>query len=358
MLHLYTGSLAANTESDSFRLHEAYTLLRTNLDTDGMLATNITTLAPRGLAPAEVIQHLSTIPFLAAARVVTIEGLIASLGVRRQALDQWQALVDFLPLLPETNHLVLLEPAPERDDRATLERSPLLRALRALPGADVQEFRALRMFGRDSGNEVARWVLERAALRGLQVERTAAEALSELIGPNLWSLSTEVDKLGQYAQGRPITVADVRTLTPAAREAGMFDLVDAAVEGRTPAALRLLRQMLEDGSDPPAVILVMLARQLRNLVRATELMEQQAPQNAIGEATGVTNQYALGKLVRQAGMLGRAAAEHGLRAAEEADHAIKTGEHDEALALDLLICRLAELAPAAPANGGRGGGGR
>jgi soluble lytic murein transglycosylase-like protein len=207
---------------------------------------------------------------------------------------------------------VLLEPAPERDDRTALERSPLLRALRALPGADVQEFRALRMFGRDSGNEVARWVLERAATRGLQVERTAAEALSELIGPNLWSLASEVDKLGQYAQGRPITIADVRTLTPAAREAGMFDLVDAAVEGRTPAALRLLRQMLEDGSDPPAVILVMLARQLRNLVRATELMEQRAPQNAIGEATGVTNQYALGKLVRQAGMLGRAAAEQWL----------------------------------------------
>ncbi len=364
MLHIYTGSLLASTESDSFRLHEAYVALRANLDTDGMLATNTTTLTPRSLTPGEVIQHLSTIPFLASARVVTIEGLLASIGIRRQALDQWQPLVDFLPLLPDTNHLVLLEPAPERDDRTTLERSPLLRALRAIPGADVQEFRALRMFGRDTGNEVSRWVLERAAVRGVQVERTAADALSELIGPNLWSLAGEVDKLAQYAQGRPITVADVRALTPAAREAGMFDLVDAAVEGRTPAALRLLHQMLEDGSDPPAVILVMLARQLRNLVRATELMEQHAPERAIGEATGVTNQYALGKLVRQAGMLGRAAAEHGLRAAEEADHAVKTGTHEEALALDLLICRLAELSPGAPRGapapsyGGRGGSGR
>ena len=358
MLHLYTGSLLASADSDSFRLHEAYVALRAALDIDGMLATNTTTLPVRGLTANEVIQHLSTIPFLASARVVTIEGLLVSLGIRRQALDQWQPLLDFLPLLPETNHLVLLEPAPERDDRTALERSPLQRTLRALPGADVQEFRALRMFGRDSGNEVARWVLERAAIRGVQIERTAAEALSELIGPNLWSLAGEVDKLAQYAQERAVTVADVRALTPAAREAGMFDLVDAAVEGRTPAALRLLRQMLDDGSDPPAMILVMLARQLRNLVRATELMEQQVPERAIGEATGVTNQYALSKLVRQAGMLGRAAAEHGLRAAEDADHAVKTGVHDEALALDLLVCRLAELAPGAPAPayGGRGSG--
>lgn len=359
MLHIYTGSLQASAESDSFRLHEAYLALRTSLDTDGMLSTNITTLAPRNLTPAEVIQQLSTIPFLASARVVTIEGLLASVGIRRQALEQWQALVDFLPLLPDTNHLVLLEPAPERDDRTTLERSPLLRALRAIPGADVQEFRALRMFaGGSGGNEVSRWVIERAALRGVQIERTAAEALAELIGPNLWSLASEVDKLAQYAQGRAVTAADVRALTPAAREAGMFDLVDAAVEGRTPAALRLLHQMLEDGSDPPAVILVMLARQLRNLVRATELMELRAPERAIGEATGVTNQYALGKLVRQAGMLGRAAAELGLHAAEQTDHAVKTGKHDEALALDLLICRLAELAPGAPtsAYSGRTGG--
>lgn len=350
MLHLYTGSLLAGTDSDDFRLHEAYTALRAALDSDGMLATNTTTLPARGLTPGEVIQHLSTIPFLAAARVVAVEGLLVALGTRRQALDQWQPLLDFLPVMPETNHLVLLEPAPERDHRTTLERSPLLRALRALPGADVQEFRALRMYGRDSGNEVARWVLERAAARGVRLERTAAEALSELIGPNLWLLAAEVDKLGQYADGRAVTVADVRALTTAAREAGMFDLVDAAVEGRTPAALRLLRQMLDEGSDPPAVILVMIARQLRNLVRATELMEQRVPETAIGEATGVQNRYALGKLVRQAGMLGRAAAEQGLRAAEEADHAVKTGARDEALALDLLVCRLAELAPAGAAQ--------
>jgi hypothetical protein len=52
-------------------------------------------------------------------------------------------------------------------------------------------------------------------------------------------------------------------------------------------------------------------------------------------------------------MLGRAAAEHGLRAAEEADHAVKTGVHDEALALDLLVCRLAELGAPAPPYDGR-----
>ena len=351
MLHILTGSLAANTESDNFRLHEAYITLRTELDTDGMLSTNTSVLPPRGLTPGELIQHLSTIPFLAAARVVVVEGLIASLGIRRGVMDQWQPLVDFLGAMPDTNHLVLLEPAPDRDDRQALERSPLFRALRAVPGADVREFRALRLFGRDTGNEVARWILEHAALRGVQVERTAAETMSELVGADLWALAQELDKLAQYAQGRPITVADVRALTPAAREAGMFDLVDAAVEGRTPVALRLLRQMLEEGSETPQGILAMVARQLRGLVRAAELIEQRAPQPAIGEATGVHNQWALGKLIRQAQALGREGTEEALREVERTDFAVKSGKLEEGLALELLLCRLADLAPAPPPRG-------
>jgi DNA polymerase-3 subunit delta len=255
--------------------------------------------------------------------------------------------------MPESNHLVLLEPAPDRDDRQSLERSPLLRALRSLPGTDLREFRALRLFGRDSGNEVARWVLERAAVRGIQVERTAAEALSELLGANLWALAGELEKLARYAEGRSITVADVRTLTPAAREAGMFDLVDAAVEGRTPVALRLLRQMLEEGSENPIGIHAMIARQLRSLVRAAELIEQGASQAAIGEATGVGNQWALGKVVRQADALGRRAAEQALREAQSTDHSIKSGVMDAPLALELLLCRLSDLAPAAARARGR-----
>src|SRR5690606_33476549 len=89
----------------------------------------------------------------------------------------------------------------------------------------------------------------------------------------------------------------------------------------------------------------MIARQLRNLVRAAELIEEGAPQRAIGEATGVTHQFPLGKLVRQADGLGRDAAEQGLREVEASDYAVKTGRLEEALALELLVCRLAELAP-------------
>ena len=339
MLHIYTGSTQANRGSDEFRLHEADRELRARLDTDGMLSLNTTELPARGATPGQLIELASTVPFLAQARLVVVEGLLVSLGAGRGVATEWQPLVDALPGMPETSHLVLLEPARQREQRQTLGRSPLLRALRALDGVDFRQFTELRIGGR-GGNEVASWLRERAEATGVRIEAAAAGRLSELIGADLWALSGELAKLAQYAQDRAITVEDVDLLTTAARDEDVFALVDDAVTGRTPAALVRLRRMLDRGSDSPARIQGLIARQLRNLVRAAALIEEGAPRETIGEATGVSHPFPLGKLVDQASAIGLAAAEDGLRAVEAADHAVKTGRFSDALALELLITRL------------------
>ena len=341
MLHLYLGSTQANRDSDDFRLREAYRALRARLDTDGMLELNTAELPVRGLTAEALVGQTSTVPFLANARMIVVEGLIVSLGAARGVADAWQPLLEALPLLPESNHLVLIEPAPTRDARTALGRSPLLRALRAIEGADVQQFEALRLYGRGpGGNEVAAWLIERAQRRGAALERAAAERLSELLGADLWALSTELDKLARHAGERPVAVADVELLTTAARDEDVFALVDDAVEGRTASALLRLRRLIDGGAEHPGRLQGLIARQLRNLIRAGELIEQGASREEIGRATGVTHPYPLGRLVTQAETIGRPAAERALRAVEAADHAVKTGRYADVLALELLITSL------------------
>ena len=339
VLHVYTGSTQANSGSDEFRMHEAYRSLRAQLDTDGMLDLNTTEVTARSATPQQLIDIASTVPFLASARLVLVEGLLVSLGSARTVGVEWKPLVDALPVMPETSHLVLIEPARTREHRQTLGRSPLLRALRALDGTDIREFPELRSGGRGS-NEVAAWLRERAASRGMCIEAAAASRLSELLGADLWALSGELDKLGQYAQERAITVDDVNLLTTAARDEDVFALVDDAVAGRAAPALVRLRRMLHGGSDSPVRVRGLMARQMRNLVRAAALIEEGAPRADIGKATGVTHSFPLGKLVDQATVIGLAVAEDGLRAVEAADHAVKTGRYAEDLALELLIARL------------------
>ncbi len=349
MLHVFYGA-------DEFRMSEALAELRGRLDVDGLLATNTTVLAARGLTPGLLLQHATTLPFLATARLVIVEGLLAA-ATGRDAMRTWTPLLEALPTLPPTNHLVLLDSAPPRDDGpfrrdgASFGRSALLKALRELPGGEVREFRPLRATGRD--NEVVPWVRARAESTRIAIEPAAATALVDHVGANLRALAGELEKLARFAGPRPITRADVDLLTPEARETNVFNLVDAVVEGRQGQAVVLLRSQLADDHDEPLRVQALLARQVRNLVRARELLDEGAGPGEVAEATGVTGDYPLRKLVSQARAVPLAAAEAALRAIEESDHSIKTGELGDELALELLVIHLGELLASTRSDGAR-----
>jgi len=330
---------------DEFRASEALRALKSAIDTDGSLATNTSVLPARGLTPQTLIQNAAAMPFLSPCRLVIVEGLLTALGSRRGVVETWQQLVDFTPTMPESNHLVLLEPPKKSDDRGRgVAGSPLLAALRAFPNVTVTELSALKTWSRGGPSEVARWLQDRAVQRGISIEPRAIEALTDLVGANLRALASELEKLAMYAGARPITADDVRLLTPQAREERIFDLVDAVVEGRAADALRVLRRMRDDGSESASHLFSMIARQLRMMVRAAELIEARAAPDAIAAATGARG-FPLEKLTRQARAAGRVAAEASLRAVEHSDHSVKTGRLDDDLALELLVVRLADLAP-------------
>jgi DNA polymerase-3 subunit delta len=342
MLHVYYGA-------DDFRSSEALAALRTSIDSDEMLSTNTTVLPGGNLTPQVLTQHAFAIPFLAGTRLVIVEGLLRSLGSRRGVENDWRPFIEELPLLPDSNHLVLLEPAPrDRDNREGIGRSPILKLLHAVPDADIVEFGELKTWNREGPSEVGRWLHARAQERGIMIEDQAIDRLVELMGANLRALAQELDKLAAYAAARcegPITAAHVDLLTPLARDENIFAIVDAIVEGRADQALQLLRRVLDDGSVAPGYLQVMVARQLRHLVRATELLERHASQQEIADATGLRGGFPLTKLMRQTRQTSSAVAEANLRDLEATDFSVKTGRMSVELALELVVCRLAARAP-------------
>ena len=334
MLHVFYGP-------DEFRASEALADLRASLDVDDTLATNTSELTGRGLRPAELVQHAMAPPFMGDARLVIVEGLLSALGGRRGIVDEWQPLLDALPLMPSQNTVVLRERPPRDDRRNVVGRSPLLAALKDLDGVEVTEFPLLRVYGgRGRPSPVAVWLRERADRLGVPIEEAALQRLVDLVGADLRMLASELDKLRTYAGERAIAAADVDALTPEAREQSIFDVVDAVVEGRAPAALRTLDRLLTSGSEPPLRIQAMIARQVRHLVRATELLAAGASEDEVGAACGVRG-FPATKLTRQARASNSIQAEAALRAIEASDTKVKTGELPERLALELLIVDLA-----------------
>ncbi len=342
MLHVYYGA-------DDFRIAEALAELRRSLAGDDLLETNTTVLAGRGLTAPVLTQHAAAAPFFGSTRLVIVEGLLYAAGNGRAVADAWREFVDALPGLPASNHLVLTDPTLRRRDQRdpSIGRSPLLRLLRQVPGADIKEFAGLRTWERNGRSEVGDWLAARATERGIAIEPDAINSLVALLGANLRALAQELDKLAAYtvaSGGRAIAVDQVKLMTPLAREESVFEIVDAIVEGRAAQALRLVRRVLTDGSIAPGYLQVMVARQLRHLVRATELLEGRASEQEIADATGVRSGFPLTKLIRQARRTTRATVESNLRALEMADYSVKTGRFNDELALELVVCRLAASA--------------
>ena len=329
MLHVFFGK-------DSFSLRERLDELRSSLDDDGMLASSTVVLDGRRTSLAEVTAICDTVPFLAAHRLVIVEGLLARLagagrGRRRGGRGPsaetaaWLPLADYVDRMPPSTHLVLI-------DGEVQGENPLRDALKGK--GEVHEFRPL------SPRAVPDWVRSRARSLGLTLSPGAVRLLADFVGNDLWALAGELEKLSIYAGGRPVGEEEVRALVTAVRETSVFPLVDAIVEGRPAAAVRLLRQLLRQESGVP-YILAMIQRQLRHLAVAREMVDAGASSRRIGEALRLRD-FALDKLLEQAPRYSPQRLRAAFRRLLEADLQIKRGIYHDELALELLVHDLAE----------------
>lgn len=285
----------------------------------------------------ELLSICNALPFLDTRRLVVVEGLLTTLETRssrsrgrgsRQAASSaggWEGLTQAIPQMPETTLLVFI-------DGPLSENNPLLRLLRPL--AQAQQMNA------PAGEALARWIKAQAQQKGAGISPAAINSLADLVGNDLWTLDRELEKLSLYAAGRNIEEEDVRDMVSQVKEANIFGAVDAMIEGKPGVALRLLRQLLQDGRDAQYII-GMVSRQLRLLALARELMEQGVAQRDMGTRLGINSQFALRKTVEQARRHSGPDISWRYQRLLEADLAIKRGRLGPDLALELLVADLA-----------------
>ena len=334
---------------DQFRAREELKRIRAELDRDGNLAHNTQRLEGRSLTPAELRAACHTASFFAEDRLVIVEGLQARFGAggrrgarrgrtsarpealegrgaRGSAADELDQFVEVLKGLPPTTTVVLL------DEQA----SPAL--LEALTGeATAREFAVLR------GDALRQWAGQRARAQGADLAPPALERLVSLVdGYHLGELAQEIDKLATYAAGRTVGVSDVDELVSGAVQYQVWDLTDAAIEGRGERALAVLRAM--DAHDyPPQLLVFMLTRQYRQLILVQSLLREGLGAEQIGGQLGVQG-YPLRKAIDQASRYPADRLEAAYRCLLATDVAVKRGVLEVDTALELLIAELAELA--------------
>lgn len=324
MFYLYYGD-------DEFGMREALAELRAKLDTDGSLETNTTRLNGREASLPEVLGACNTVPFLAETRLVIVDGLLAGTrkrGGRKKAAEEDEpagplgALLDYLPGMPPSTTLVLLESG-----------TPEV--------AKLAVFGEARQFTLPQKAGIVTWIRERAKKQGVQMEPRAMSMLADFVGSDLWRLSNEIDKLGAYADGDTVRAADVQALVVSSREEMFWILTDAVGDGKAAQALKVLQTLRAQNQDDQASIGSIRAR-LTRLAIARSMLDEGAREPDIGRRLGSSG-YALTRLVEQAQRwpMDRIRAAFGLLVQAEVD--VKTGVLDQEVAMELAVHDVAGL---------------
>ena len=133
----------------------------------------------------------------------------------------------------------------------------------------------------DDQADAERWVKNRIAAAGVDIEPAAARRLAERAGPDVKRLRAEVDRLLLYAMGQPrITLDDVRFVAGPAALQDDWAMTNAIEAGQAADALRQLALMLDAGAAPEKIL-----GQLGWLVRTK--FPNLAPENLPAAVQGV-----------------------------------------------------------------------
>ncbi len=275
--------------------------------------------------PSELLSVLMATPFLTERRLVVVRGLLSSsLPRAKGGAKSWDTFFASLDTVPVTTELIFVE---KGAFSRTGQNLPVIRM------ATVEEFPLPR------GRMLDEWIAARFAKYKGKSERAAYALLGELCGGDLRNLDSEIQKLIIYSDGRTVTEKDVREMVQDARSANIFATVDKILERNPKEAMRMLYSLLREG-ESLGTILTMLARQTRLLILAVELRKLGITPSEIGRRMQVTHPFVLNKTLRQATHFNyfRLASIH--RSILSIDFAVKTGQLDERIAIEVLSARL------------------
>ena len=320
--------------ADEFTRAETLAEFKRRLGPPDTVDLNTTVLTSGSLTLAELRHACDAIPFLADKRLVIVDGLLGRLSRRKdRGISAAQKgflakLADYLPRLPETTRLVFIE------DRSLPAKHPILQLVQREPWGYVKKFDA------PNARTLPRWIDKRVRKHGGEIEPQATAHLAAVVGTDLRLLDQEIIKLVTYTNAqRPITRADVDAVVPYAQAAVVFDMVDALGQRDGRTAAQTLHRLLDAGEHPLG-LLPMIVRQFRLLIQVKELKAEQATTRDIAQALKLYP-FPAGKLANQANHFTAAQLETVYRHLLDTDVAIKRGEIDAEVALDLLVAGLA-----------------
>jgi DNA polymerase III subunit delta len=280
------------------------------------------------------ISAAEQLPMMAAKRVVRITDVRISTSAAKDTLKEEaeQLLTDYLKR-PSLSSVVIFV---VDELNGTRKLSKLLTA-----NSVAAEFKRLD----NSGLLV--WARDHIRDAGAEADDQTVRHLVSVVGDDVRRLTNEIEKLAAAALPEKLITRDlIDALVPFSREISNFGLTDNLVAGRNAEAIRVLQKILDDGTEPLA-LLGLISSNYRRLLVAKEMMSNGAPRSDVVSAAKAfgSGQEAFLSLARRTEPAKLVKA---LERIAKTDLAIKTsvgggGTAGSRLQIEMLVCELALL---------------
>ncbi|MFZ2097164.1 MAG: DNA polymerase III subunit delta [Anaerolineales bacterium] len=318
---------------DEYAINESIDKIRLRLGDANIADLNTTRLDGRSFTLNQLADAVATIPFLATKRLVILSHPTARL---KDKTDQ-EEFINYLNLVKPTAKLVMAE-----YDFLTSDRERKQNRLNWLEEWAASPQQVKRVYIRHhplpSGALMVKWIQEHVKSMGGQITTQAAVSLANQIGNDTRLTSQEITKLLTYVNfSRPVDMDDVEHLTPLTAKIGDFELVNAIRDHDQRKAQALLHRSLQEND--PLQILQGIVYQIRLLVMAREILDEHGTVNDFPSTLKI-HPYPAGLALTSAARYSSQFLDMIYHRLLELDEAIKTGQMEAELALEMLVVEL------------------
>jgi DNA polymerase-3 subunit delta len=187
--------------------------------------------------------------------------------------------------------------------------------------------------------KLANWVKKEIQNSGGSISAEAIEKLINFVGPDLWQMYNEVNKLINFKVDKIITEKDIDLLVKSKYDPNIFATIDALAAKNKNLAYKLMHEHLDQGENE-IYILTMFIYQFRNLLQIKNLIDLGLPSDGLAKKTGL-HPFVIKKSWSQMRNFSQDVLRKIYERLLKLDIAIKRGKIEPQTALDLIIGEIA-----------------
>lgn len=195
-------------------------------------------------------------PFLAPKRMIIVENILEQKNIEKNLEDIFEKIKTL------DNIIIFYETLKDLNRKKSLHKIILEK---------LTENKELFNFPEMEGFALNKWIKNYIKDANALITDDAIKALAAGIGPNLWQLTHEINKLIAYKHGERIGLDDVNFLSNSTYQDCIFQLIDKIIEKNFKESYKLLEYEINKGRELPA-IWNLLIRHFRLLIQIKQLL--------------------------------------------------------------------------------------